>query len=103
MRCAKRTRIASPRLALAAAMSLAVPANTTMASPIGSRLVVLAQAMVPPSGMMDAQHPVPMNERYLKRFPQPARVGDLIGLRVLDRNSSTLGYVRQVVRTAAGD
>ena len=34
----------------------------------------LAQATVPPTGMMDAQHPMPMNERYLKRFPQPARV-----------------------------
>jgi hypothetical protein len=42
----------------------------------------LAQAMVPPTGMMDAQHPMPTNERYLKRLPQPARVGDLIGLPV---------------------
>jgi len=40
----------------------------------------LAQAMVPRTGMMDAQHPMPMNERYLRRFPQPVRVGDLIGL-----------------------
>ena len=62
----------------------------------------LAQATVPRTGMMDAQHPMPMNERYLKRFPQPVRVGDLIGLPVLDLNSSTLGYVREVVRTAAG-
>ena len=35
--------------------------------------------------MMDAQHPMPMNERMLKRFPQPVRVGDLIGLPVLDQ------------------
>ena len=103
MRCAKRMRIASPGLAFAAAMSLAAPANVAMSSTAGGRLVVLAQAMVPPSGMMDAQHPMPMNERYLKRFPQPARVGDLIGLPVLDLNSSTLGYVRQVVRTAGGE
>jgi hypothetical protein len=60
---------------------------------------VLAQAMVPPTGMMDAEHPMPMNERYLRRFPQPVRVGDLIGLPVLDLNASTLGYIRQVVRT----
>jgi PRC-barrel domain len=45
---------------------------------------------------------MPMNERYLKRFPQPARVGDLIGLPVLDEQMSTLGTVRQVVRTADG-
>jgi hypothetical protein len=51
---------------------------------------------------MDAQHPMLLNERYLKRFPQPARVGDLIGLPVLDLSSSTLGHVRQVVRTPLG-
>jgi hypothetical protein len=62
-----------------------------------------AQAMIPPTGMMDAQHPMPIKERYLKRFPQPARVGDLIGLPVLDLNSTTLGYVRQVVRSPAGE
>jgi len=39
----------------------------------------LAQAMVPPTGMMDAQHPMPMNERYLKAMsdrsctPRPGR------------------------------
>ncbi len=62
-----------------------------------------AQAMIPPTGMMDQQHPMPMNERYLKRFPQPVRVGDLIGLPVLDDQASTLGSVRQVVRTAQGN
>jgi hypothetical protein len=69
----------------------------------GDRIVVLVQAMIPRTGMMDAQHPMPMNERYLKRFPQPARVGHLIGLPVLGLNSKTLGYVQQVVRTPAGD
>jgi hypothetical protein len=59
--------------------------------------------MVPPTGMMDTQHPMPMNERYLKRFPQDARVGDLIGLPVLDLSSSTLGYVQQIVRNSGGN
>jgi hypothetical protein len=40
---------------------------------------------------------------YLKRFPQPARVGDLIGMSVLDLNSKTLGSVRRVVRNPAGE
>jgi hypothetical protein len=75
---------------------------------LGSAVVVWplaarAQAMIPPTGMMDAQHPMPMKERYLSRFPQPARVGDLIGLPVLDLNSSTLGYVLQVARTPDGE
>jgi hypothetical protein len=64
--------------------------------------IVLAQAMVPPTGMDDAKKPMPMVERMNRRFPQPVRVGDLIGLPVLDDRSSTLGFVRQVVRTTAG-
>jgi hypothetical protein len=41
-------------------------------------------------------------ERFQRRLPQPVKVGDLIGLPVLDDNQSTLGYVREVVRTSAG-
>jgi hypothetical protein len=82
-------------LALTAAMSLLSPANATMAPPAGSSFIVLAQAMIPRTGMMDAENPMPMKERYLKRFPQPARVGDLIGMPVLDLNSKTLSYVQQ--------
>ena len=59
--------------------------------------------MVPPTGMIDTEHPTPMNERMLKRFPQPVHVGDLIGLPVLNENASTLGHVRQVVRTPKGN
>ena len=103
MERANRMRVASSALALTAAMNLASPGNATTLVSADNRLVVLVQAMVPPTGMMDIQHPMPMNERYLKRFPQDARVGDLIGLPVLDLNSSTLGYVQQVVRTPAGE
>ena len=92
--CATRTRIAAPGLVLAA-MSLAVPANVTTPAHAGGRVIVLAQAMIPRTGMMDAQNPMPMKERYLRRFPQPARVGDLIGMPVLDLHSKTLGYVQQ--------
>jgi ribosomal 30S subunit maturation factor RimM len=34
-----------------------------------------------------------------RRFPQPVRVGDLIGLPVLDDSHRTLGFVHDVVRT----
>jgi len=100
MGCFTRARIAASGLLLIA-MSLGAPANATTL--LGSRFVVLVQAMIPRTGMMDAQHPMPMNERYLKRFPQPARVGYLVGLPVLDLNSKTLGYVQKVVRTPAGE
>jgi len=41
-------------------------------------------------------------ERMQRRFPQPVKIADLIGLPVYDDNQSTLGYVQQVVRTPAG-
>ena len=41
-------------------------------------------------------------EKMRRRFPQPVRVGDLIGLPLLDWDNSTLGYVRHVVRTPEG-
>ena len=102
MKCTKTPRIAVPGLVLAA-MSLAVPANATTPADASGRVIVLAQAMIPRTGMMDAQNPMPMKERYLSRFPQPARVGDLIGMPVLDLHSKTLGYVQQVVQTPTGE
>jgi hypothetical protein len=81
-------------------VGLIIPAGTT--AQVSNPPIVLAQAMVPPTGMDDASRPMPMVERMNRRFPQPIRVGDLIGLPVLDDRSSTLGFVRQVVRTAAG-
>jgi hypothetical protein len=97
-----KVRIAACGL-LFAAIGLAPPVGATTSILAGGRFIVLVQAMIPRTGMMDAQHPMPMNERYLKRFPQPARVGDLIGLPVLDLHSKTLGFVRQVVRSPAGE
>ena len=41
-------------------------------------------------------------ERAARRFPQPVRVGFLVGLPVLDEYSSTIGRVRRVVRTPEG-
>jgi hypothetical protein len=80
-------------------LMMSAGATATVSAPA----IVLAQAMVPPTGMDDANKPIPMVERMKRRFPQPVRVGDLIGLPVLDDRASTLGFVRQVVRTAAGN
>src|SRR5437763_34063 len=41
-------------------------------------------------------------DRMNRRYPQPVRVGFLIGLPVLDQRDSTYGYIRAVVRTGAG-
>jgi len=83
-------------LAIGSAIVLVAPAR---AAAISDRAFGVAQAMVPPTGMGDADKPMPMQERMQRRFPQPVRVGDLIGLRVLDDNDSTIGFVRQIVRT----
>jgi len=102
MICANRMWIVALALTVASAISL--PVQVRASTPAEGRpLSTLTQAMVPPTGMIDTEHPTPMNERMLKRFPQPVRVGDLIGLPVLNENASTLGHVRQVVRTPKGN
>jgi len=69
--------------------------------------LILAQANIPPTGMgekdmaMAAAH-MAEDERMKRRFPQPIRVGALIGARVGDNDSRTIGYIRHVVRTADG-
>jgi hypothetical protein len=37
-----------------------------------------------------------------RRYPQPVRTGDLIGLPLLDYDDATIGYVRDVIRTQDG-
>jgi hypothetical protein len=41
-------------------------------------------------------------EKMNRRFPQPVRVGFLIGLPVLDWQDRTIGFITGVVRTPAG-
>ncbi|SRR5579883_609464 len=77
-------------------------ASATATSEAAANAIVLAQAMIPPTGTNDSTHPMPMNERMERRFPQPVRVGDVIGLPVVDDRMSTLGHVRDVVRTSEG-
>jgi hypothetical protein len=102
MICANRTWVVVLVLMLTSATSLPAQIYASTSAESSPR-AMLAQAMVPPTGMMDAEHPMPMNKRMLKRFPQSVRVGDLIGLPVLNENASTLGHVRQVVRTPKGN
>jgi hypothetical protein len=77
-------------------------AAAVLLSGLTASLGVRAQAMIPPTGMEDVSKPMPMADRMSRRFPQPVRVGDLMGLPVLDDSASTLGYVEKVVRSTAG-
>lgn len=100
----------SPRRSLRSAMIFSftalLSASAARAAPVHAP-VVLAQAMIPPTGMgaedkaMAARH-MAEAERMQRRYPQPVRVGDLTGIPVLDDDSRTLGYVRRVVRTPQG-
>ena len=85
-------------------LSLVIGCAAVFAAAIAVRPVVLAQAMIPPTGMGPADKAMAAQdmaaaERMRRRFPQAVRVGDLIGLPLLDDGDRTLGYVRQVVRT----
>ncbi len=88
--------------AIGLTLFLLTPANAAPAALSSTAAIVLAQAMVPPTGMEERKKPMTPQERMQARFPQPVRVGDLIGLSLLDDSSCTLGRVREVVRTADG-
>ena len=61
---------------------------------IGLTMICLTSA-----GMAGEQSPMTPGQRMQARYPQPVRVGDLIGIPLLDDSASTLGHVREVVRT----
>jgi len=88
------TTLLGSALALLALASLAV-AEDRVGPPI--RLAQAPHDMVPQTPM-----PSEAEARMQMRFPQPVRVGDLIGLPVLDDDDSTLGRVREVVRDPQG-
>jgi len=70
------------------------------AAPISDLALHVAQLTTSPAATGGAAAPSPAEERMLRRFPQPVRVGDLIGLPVIDENHRTIGHVRKIVRTA---
>jgi hypothetical protein len=99
-----RFRFTELCLATACAIGLSVATCAAQSFPAPDRAIVVAQAMIPPTGMDNsamAEKDMAAAERMGRRFPQPVRVGDLIGLPLLDENSRTIGYVRKVVRTRA--
>jgi hypothetical protein len=63
--------------------------------------VVLATAPQDSGARPENQNLTP-EQRFERRYPQPVKVGALIGLPVLDERDSTYGYIREVVRTAEG-
>jgi hypothetical protein len=74
--------------------------QSATAAPISDSALHGAQLATSPAAMGGGEQPSPAEQRMLRRFPQAVRVGDLIGLPVIDENHRTIGYVRKVVRTA---
>ena len=60
--------------------------------------LILAQQTAAPADKDDDS----LEAKYKRRYPQPTKVGHLIGLPVLDDNDVTLGHVQKVVRTPEG-
>ena len=66
----------------------------------GTRIVIAATTEKPTTEPKpEARTP---EEKMERRFPQPVRVGDLIGLPLLDDDDRTIGRVKAVVRTSEG-
>lgn len=76
-----------------AVIGLSMPVGSAMAS---------GPPIVKPEAEAAAEKELTPEQKMQKRFPHPVRVGDLIGLPVLDDDDSTIGYVRQVVRSPDG-
>jgi hypothetical protein len=72
-----------------------------LSMPVGSALSS-GPPIVKSDADATAEKELTPEQKMQKRFPHPVRVGDLIGLPVLDDDDSTIGYVRQVVRSPDG-
>jgi PRC-barrel domain len=92
-------------LAIGLAMIAGVPTAALHAEPASAALILAQGAEVPlaqpkptEAAPADNSPEAIMN----RRFPQKVKVGDLIGLPVLDDNDVTLGRVQRVVHTPEG-
>lgn len=62
----------------------------------------LVFATTPQGAQPDPDKSRTPEERMARRYPQPVKAGFLVGLPVLDGQDSTLGYIREVIRTPEG-
>ena len=67
--------------------------------PVGAARVA---AQAPHDMPVETPMPSKAEARMARRWPQPVRVGDLIGLPVIDDGDTTLGHVQAVVRSPQG-
>jgi hypothetical protein len=92
----------SARVLAVALLSFAWVMSCLQAEALDGRLVIAQGTPPMPHEMTPAEKQMTPEERMSRRFPQPIKVGDLIGLALLDDYDLTIGYVRHVVRTPQG-
>jgi hypothetical protein len=73
--------------------------SALLIAPLASAFGVEQQGAAPRQGAGKDDSP---EAKMARRFPQKVKVGDLIGLPVLDDDDVTLGRVQKVVRTQEG-
>ena len=66
MNCKMKLQAAAPSLALGLAIGFIAPSNAATPVAATGPAFVVVQAMVPPTGMNDAEKPMPMEERMLR-------------------------------------
>lgn len=92
----------SVRLLAVALLALGGDLRDPQARMLDGHLVVAQGTPQGPYQEPPAMKNMTPEEKMNMRFPQPVKVGDLIGLPVLDDYDLTIGYIRQVVRTPQG-
>ena len=86
-------------IAIVVALPFAAMHPATAEQNTGNTLLILVSGPATRARAPDRLSP---EEKMQRRYPQPVRVGDLIGLPVLDDGDRTLGRVKSVVRTPEG-
>jgi len=90
----------------ALAIGMPIPGGAPIqAAAAGDVHMVVAQQGPAPEQARPSEAVTPedsLEARMARRFPQKVKVGDLIGLPMLDDDDVTLGHVRQVVRSPEG-
>jgi PRC-barrel domain len=86
-------------MAVVAAISSLCLHSAAIAQNVRAPLLILVTGPVAATKSPDSLSP---EEKMQRRYPQWVRVGDLIGLPVLDDDDRTLGRVRTVVRASDG-
>jgi hypothetical protein len=88
---------------LAALLAATAGPVVAQQQPAQGWIVVAASIPKPASESASSETPqLSPEEKMQRRYPQPARAGDLIGLPLLDDDDRTLGHIKHVVRTQAG-